>query len=131
MAGVVKRLKALDEEVTSHSTQTQGMNDLIRRYQDKAVEVEGEIEAVQQSLDHMIREVAPAYGWTAPEHTNRTEEEIDADLARVDKRIKTSQKNRNVHEVTARYHALMKEDRRKEGIQTDLQDVDKYVSKGR
>ena len=31
MAGVVERLKALNEEVTSHSTQTQGMKDLIRR----------------------------------------------------------------------------------------------------
>ena len=95
------------------------------------MEVEGEIEAVQQSLDHMIRDVAPAYGWTAPKHTDRTEEEIDADLARVDKRIKAAQLNRNVHEVTARYHALMKENKRKEGVQTDLQDVDKFVSKGR
>ena len=131
MADVRKRLKLLQEAVQNHSVQTEGIMNLMKKYQDKAEQVRGEIGSIQQSLDHMVNDVAPAYGWIAPEHTDRTEEQIDADLAKLDKKIKAAQKDRNVHEVTARYHALLEEDKRNKGISKDLHDIGEYVDNGR
>jgi len=129
VAAVRRRLEDVKEEVKQHATQVEGIKTLIAKYQGQADEAQGAVDAEEAALDHMLTQVAPAHGYTVPHDTERTEEEIDAELAVIDKKLRAAQGDFNADDVTAQYHLVLDEQRRKATLLSDIRDVRDMVSK--
>lgn len=130
VGAVRRRLEEVKEQVKEHETQVHAIKTLIAKYQGTAEEVQGAVDEEEAALDHMLTQLATtAHGHNDAQDTERTEEEIDAELALLDKKLRAAERERDADDVTAEYHKALQAESRKGKLLSQLKEVRDLVAR--
>ena len=91
VAGAIKELESLSDDLGQYEAKKEALRKKGEIYQKRVGEAASKIAGSEEMIKMIEREIPPSYNWAERVPTERSEDEIKADKARIEKKIKAAE----------------------------------------
>ena len=91
MAGAIKELESLSDDLGQYEAKKEALRNMVEKYQKRAGEAASKIARSEEMIKRIESNLPQCYNWAERVPTERSEDEIKADQARIEKKIKAAE----------------------------------------